>query len=513
MKIFLYFTLFLILSVAFCKEEKEEEKTETEKINYLSVVDVKKLQKKEKDFFLLISAEFAPSSREFETVFKEIIAPFVEKDLFEFQYYDYQQEDREFAMELGLKALPSLVLFKDGKHVDSFNDGFAEELVRNWIAKHHLPTISKIENEEDLEDFKTKYSLVVYAEFPENKKTNKMLKKIAKKKSFSNYVFTMKNGEESVLKLLRNKDSKEIVYDGEWKSDLIEEFLDINHIPFLQQLTRTNYEEYFEIERPIGFVFFNLEDEKNDDEEEINFSELPTNKLISEFEAEYTNKIWFAWSNAEDVKGFAEKYGLETYPGIVIIDNKNNQYYRFEEEWGKEGLEKFFKSFLEGKLEPSIRSQPIPEENDGPVKKVVRKNWDEIVNDPEKDVFVKVYAEWCGHCKQLAPVYEELAKKFAKVENLVIAEIDGANNDLGNGASVTGFPTLIFFPAKDKMNFVTYQGGRTLEDMAQYLKQTAKTADFSVLEEEKEEKEEKKEKKDKKKKKNKKDKKKKEKEL
>lgn len=39
------------------------------------------------------------------------------------------------------------------------------------------------------------------------------------------------------------------------------------------------------------------------------------------------------------------------------------------------------------------------------------KNFGEIVNDEEKDVLIEFYAPWCGHCKTLAPKYEELASK------------------------------------------------------------------------------------------------------
>ncbi len=42
---------------------------------------------------------------------------------------------------------------------------------------------------------------------------------------------------------------------------------------------------------------------------------------------------------------------------------------------------------------------------------VVGKSFNDIVNDPTKDVLIEFYAPWCGHCKSLAPKYDELAEK------------------------------------------------------------------------------------------------------
>jgi thiol-disulfide isomerase/thioredoxin len=59
-----------------------------------------------------------------------------------------------------------------------------------------------------------------------------------------------------------------------------------------------------------------------------------------------------------------------------------------------------------------MKSEEVPATNDEPVKILVGKNFKELVLDNDKDVLVEFYAPWCGHCKQLAPIYETLAKKL-----------------------------------------------------------------------------------------------------
>lgn len=46
---------------------------------------------------------------------------------------------------------------------------------------------------------------------------------------------------------------------------------------------------------------------------------------------------------------------------------------------------------------------------------MVAENFDEIVNNEDKDVLIEFYAPWCGHCKNLEPKYKELGEKVSEV--------------------------------------------------------------------------------------------------
>lgn len=122
-----------------------------------------------------------------------------------------------------------------------------------------------------------------------------------------------------------------------------------------------------------------------------------------------------------------------------------------------EAVKKHLDASLSGELKPSFKSQPVPADNSGPVTVVVGKNFDEVVLDESKNVLLEVYAPWCGHCKKLDPIYTELGEAFAGVEDVVIAKMDGTENEV-DGLAVKGFPTIKFFPKGAKVRGVCGEG-------------------------------------------------------
>lgn len=97
-------------------------------------------------------------------------------------------------------------------------------------------------------------------------------------------------------------------------------------------------------------------------------------------------------------------------------------------------------------------------------------NFDKVVLKSGKPTLVEFFAPWCGHCKNLAPVYEELAYSLeSQKDKIQIAKVDAdAEKALGKRFGVQGFPTLKFFDGKSDKP-IDYNGGRDLESLQNFI--------------------------------------------
>ena len=75
---------------------------------------------------------------------------------------------------------------------------------------------------------------------------------------------------------------------------------------------------------------------------------------------------------------------------------------------------------------------------------VTDSSFEEDVLKSDKPVMVDYWAEWCGPCKAIAPVLEEIADEY--VDKLIIAKMDvDQNQQTPQKYAVRGIPTLMIF--------------------------------------------------------------------
>jgi protein disulfide-isomerase-like protein len=120
-----------------------------------------------------------------------------------------------------------------------------------------------------------------------------------------------------------------------------------------------------------------------------------------------------------------------------------------------------------------LTSAPVPKKNDGPVRILVGSTFREEVMDSDKDVLVEFMADWCGHCKTLAPKYKRLAEKFKANPNVVIAIMDGTKNEVPN-LTLTGFPSIYLYAKGKKDKPIFYNGNPSESSLKTFVKKNMK---------------------------------------
>merc|ERR1712020_457602 len=103
--------------------------------------------------------------------------------------------------------------------------------------------------------------------------------------------------------------------------------------------------------------------------------------------------------------------------------------------------------------------------NENPVKVLVGRNFHEVISGG-KNVFVMFYAPWCGFCKELKPIWDELGEKFDGHENVIIAKMDATANDLVDMA-ISSYPTVKIFKGSVENSVDSKE--RTLERLIMFL--------------------------------------------
>jgi len=182
----------------------------------------------------------------------------------------------------------------------------------------------------------------------------------------------------------------------------------------------------------------------------------------------------YAVSNKDDFQQEISEFGLDYVTGeepVICARDAAGLKYKMTEKFSMPALTDFLTQLEAGNLEPYLKSEPLPDNDANKVKVAVAKNFEELVTNSEKDVLVEFYAPWCGHCKKLTPIYDELGEKM-EAEDVEIVKMDATANDVPPAYDVKGFPTLYWLPKKSKTP-KSYNGGRELDDFIKYIAEHA----------------------------------------
>jgi protein disulfide-isomerase A1 len=375
----------------------------------------------------------------------------------------------DLATRFGIKGYPTLKFFYNGEPIDYSGAREADD-IESWIEKKLKSSLDEITSASQLESVsKSRIAGVLYGEnIPESlQKRYQALAGSFEKITF--YVTKLPEAKELMnakhtytFALFRSFDDghKFTGSDEEFSGDALRDFVNAHKNPTVIDFDEEAAQNIFGGQKTSIFFF----SDANDTAEEKAFTEVAKSK-----------KFDIVFSKSTITSGLGKR--LAEYVGVPESDNETVRLVKFQgqelEKFRLEGvtvesLTKFIEDFNAGSLKAYRKSEKAIENDTADVKTIVGNNFDSLVIDNDKWVLLEIYAPWCGHCKALTPIYEELAKKVAHNKNLVIAKMDGTANEHPS-VQIKGFPTIKFFKKGSKSSPADYEGGRTLEDFLSYL--------------------------------------------
>ncbi|KAI4375136.1 hypothetical protein MLD38_013042 [Melastoma candidum] len=383
--------------------------------------------------------------------------------------------NKVLATEYDIKGFPTLkILRKGGKTVQEYKGPRDADGIVDYLKKQSGPASVEITSVEVANSVIDDKKVIIVGVFPK-----------FSGEEFDNFTALADNlrsdyefGHTLDAKLLPRGDSSvsgpfvrlfkpfdELFVDSkEFHVDALKKFVEESSIPLVTLFNNDpdNHPyviKFFNSDSPKAMFFLNFSNEE---------AESLKSKYRDVAEQNKGGDLSFLMGDLEASQGAFQYFGLkeDQVPLIIVQTNDGKKYLKPNVK--PEEIAAWVKDYKDGKVSQYKKSEPIPQENNEPVKVVVAESLQDVVMSSDKNVLLEFYAPWCGHCKKLAPILDEVAISYENDANILIAKFDATTNDVpADHFDVKGYPTVYFKSASG--NLLPYDGDRTKDDIIDFI--------------------------------------------
>ncbi|CAI9115383.1 OLC1v1016275C5 [Oldenlandia corymbosa var. corymbosa] len=341
-----------------------------------------------------------------------------------------EEENKVLAREYDVSGFPTIKILRFGGSVVQEYKGPREaDGIVTYVKKQSGPAAVEIKSKEDaslLIDDKKIVIIGVFPEFSGEKFENftTLAERLRSDYEFG-YVVDAKllpRGDSSVsgpiIRLFKPFDELFVDFQ-EFNVDSLVNLIEEKSIPTVTVFDNDPNKH------PYVVKFFNTENDKamlflNFSSESIEAFKLKYHDVAELYKGQ---GIGFLIGDLDASKGAFQYFGLSEDQVPLIVIQKNNGQKFLKTNLEPDHIAPWVKDYKAGNVQAFKKSEPIPEVNNEPVKVVVADNLQDFVFNSGKNVLLEFYAPWCGHCKKLAPVLDEVAVSFEDDESVVIAKL------------------------------------------------------------------------------------------
>ncbi|TKY74257.1 disulfide-isomerase protein [Spatholobus suberectus] len=385
------------------------------------------------------------------------------------------EKNRDLASEFEVRGYPTIKILRNGgKNVQEYKGPYEADGIVDYLKKQSGPASTEIKCVDDATAVIGENKVAIVGVFPgfsgeEFDNYTLLTEKLRADYDFGHTLNAkhLPRGESSVagpiVRLFKPFDELFVDFQ-DFHVEALEKFVEESSVPVVTVFNNdlSNYPfvvKYFSSPNTKVMLFINFTAEG---------AESFKSKYRETAEQYRQQGVSFLVGDVKFTKGHFQYFGVkEDQVPLIIIQHSDGKKY-FKPNMEPDHISTWFKAYKDGNIAPYLKSEPIPEANNEPIKVVVGGSLQDIFFNSGKNVLLEFYSAWCGYCTELAPMLEEVAVSYQSDADVIIAKLDGIANDIPSETfEVKGYPIVYFRSASGKIS--KYDGNRTKEDIIEFI--------------------------------------------